>query len=221
MTFGAIRTAAALLLLAGCVQASAEPRLHPARDVVVTYTVDGPATALAPGGIPGSVRLSWDAALQRVRAEAEGRSQVALIDLRAHAGQAIDTDLRIALPLKLRPADLQMLTLDGARLTPGGTQRVAGLSCTDFTFESKQGPGLVCLTADGVPLRGQGTVQGKPGSFTAQTVRYGALPPSLFEVPPGYMSLATPGGQAGALAGLAAKLGGTGGLGALLGRMPK
>ena len=208
--------AAVALLLAWSAPVLAQPglpRLRPARDVVVAYVVEGPAANLVPGGLHGPVRLSWDAAGQRVRAEAEGRSQVALIDLRAHAGQAIDTALRVSLPLPLRANDLQLLSLENARLVAGGRETIAGLPCTAYSFDSPQGPGSVCLTADGVPLRGEGTVQGKPGRFTAQTVRFGALPPGLFEVPAGYIAL---GGAAGA-AGKLSAAGAMGLLGNLLG----
>lgn len=194
----------------------ATPRIRPSRDVVVTYRVEGEATNLVPGGLGGPVTLSWDAAGQRLRAEAEGRSQVALIDLRAHAGQAIDTGLRVVLPLPIRANDLQPLTLEGANLTPIRRDTVAGLACTSYSFNSAQGPGTVCLTPDGVPLRGQGAVSGKPGSFTATSVRYTALPADLFEVPPGYLSLAGEGGGS-SLKGLAQRLGRSNDLRRLLG----
>ncbi len=231
-----MRTFCVALVLAGLssvavaqsLQPPGGPRTRPSRDVVVTYSMSGPALSLGPGGIQGPVTLSWDAAGLRVRAEAAGRSQVALIDLKAHAGQAIDTTLRVVLPLPVRPNDLQPLTLDGARLTPKGKDTVAGLSCTAYAFESAQGPGTVCLTPDGVPLRGQGAVSGKAGAFTALSVRYGALSPDLFTVPPGYMALGGgtggtggTGGASGGLAGLAQKFGGASGLAdlrSLLGR---
>ena len=201
---------------------SVAPRTRPSRDVVVSYRMEGQALSMIPGGIQGPVTLSWDAAGQRVRAEAEGRSQVALIDLNAQSGQAIDTTLRIVLPLPIRPSDLGPLSLDGARLAPKGKETIAGLSCTAYTFESSHGPGTVCLTPDGVPLRGQGSVSGKPGSFTALSVRYGALSGGLFTVPQGYMALGGgSGGSASGLAGLAQKFGGVSGLSdlkALLGR---
>ena len=188
----------------------AAPRIQPVRDVVVTYRVEGQALSIVPGGIPGPVRLSWDAAGQRVRAETEGRSQVALIDLRSHTGQAFDTSLRVVLPLPLRPADLQPLTLEGARLVPRGKEVVAGLTCTAYIVETGKAPGSVCLTPDGVPLRGRGDVDGKPGVFTALSVSYGPLPPALFMVPSGYIALGS--GSTGGLAGMAGKLGGIGDL---------
>ena len=197
----------------------APPLTRPTRDVVVTYAVEGQALSAIPGGVSGPVRLSWDAAGQRIRAEAEGRSQVALIDLRARAGQAFDTTLRVVLPLPIRPGDIQPLTLDGARLTPRGKEVVAGLSCNAYAVETGQGNGSVCLTPDGVALRGQGLVDGKPGTFKALSVSYGALPPTLFQVPPGYVALGGPGGaNAGGLAGLADKLG-IGGSGGALGAL--
>ncbi len=204
-------TRAFLLLLAFGGPALAQtppagPRTRPSRDVVVTYRMDGPALDLVPGGVKGPVRLSWDAAGQRVRAEAEGRPQVALLDLRAHGGQLLDTGLRVVLPLPIREKDLQPLTLDQLALTPRGRETVAGQACTTYGFDTPQGPGTVCLTADGVPLQGQGPVQGRPGHFTALSVTYGRLPASLFEAPPGYMFLA--GGDQSGLVGLARKLGG-------------
>ena len=197
----------------------AAPRIRPARDVAVIYRVDGDATRLVPGGLNGPVILSWDAAGQRLRAESQGRGQVALIDLRAHTGQAIDTSLRIVLPLPIRANDLQPLTLEGANLVATGRDTVAGLPCTTYSFGGAQNPGTVCLTPDGVPLRGQGTVQGRQGSFVATSVRYAPLPDNLFVVPAGYLSLATA-GSGPSLKGLAQQLGRSNELRRLLGSGP-
>jgi hypothetical protein len=200
-----------LALLPVAAAAQPAPRTRPSRDVVVTYQVDGQALSLVPGGVQGPVTLFWDAAGERLRAEVSGRSQVALVDLRDHSGQAIDTALRVVLPLPIRPQDLQPLTLEGAHLVPAGKDRVAGLACNAFTFSSSQGPGTVCLTPDGVPLRGQGSVSGKPGSFTASSVRYGPIPADRFTVPAGYIALGgggSGGSGPGGLAGLVQKYGG-------------
>lgn len=215
--FSLVATATGSLIATPARAQTPPPRTQPTRDVVVNYRVEGQALSLVPGGLAGPVTLWWDAAGQRLRAEAEGRSQVALIDLRGHAGQAIDTQLRIVLPLPIRPQDLQPLTLEGARLTPTRRDVVAGLACNGYSFESPQGPGTVCLTPDGVPLRGQGTVNGKPGSFVATSVKYGPLPPDRFAVPPGYIALDGGSKGTGGLSGLARQLGGSGGLDSLRG----
>ncbi len=187
----------ALLLAAIPLAAAAQPPRQPTRDVIVTYKVDGPALGLIPGGLPGPVRLSWDAAQRRVRAEAEGRSQIAIIGIASRSGQLIDTSLRLAVPFSMRASDLQPLTLADAKLQPTGQQSIAGLRCTTYRVEGGHGASSICLTDDGVPLQGQGQVDGKSGRFTATAVQYGTLPPGLFTVPPGFIDLGGAGGTGG------------------------
>lgn len=201
-----MKAAAALLLSGGVAVAQPAmrpgPLLQPSRDVTVLYRVDGGATKLVPGGLERPVKLYWDAGGERLRAELEGRSQVALIDLRSHVGQVIDTALRVALPLRIRTEDLQVLSMEGARLTPRGHAVLAGLGCTQYRVETGRAPGSACITADGVPLQGEGEVQGRPGRFTAVSVSYGPLSPGLFTVPAGYMALGVGGLDTGTLNGL-------------------
>ncbi len=173
-------------------RAQDRPRIQPSRDVTVTYRLEGDAADAVPGGVPGALRLSWNAAGQRLRAEPEGRTQALIVDLRAHSVQMMDTTLRSALTLPVRDADLQPLTLDGARLTRRGDDVVAGLPCTDWAVQSPRGAGTVCLTADGVALRADGEVDGRRGAFTASSVSYGPLRDELFRVPPDYMQFAMP-----------------------------
>lgn len=181
----------ALLALLAPDMAAAQPATLPTRDVSVRYQVEGEATSLLPGGLPGPVTLSWDAAGTRVRAEGQGRNQVAVVNLRTRQGEVFDTKLRMVLPLQLRPGSLDPLTLNGARLAPAGSDTVAGLPCTVYTVAGRPGhpAGTVCLSADGIPLRGSGEIEGRPGRFAAVAVTYGALAPALFAPPPGYMQL--------------------------------
>jgi hypothetical protein len=181
-----------LLLLAGPALAQSAPRLLPSHDATVVYRVSGAAADAIPGGIPGTVRVAWSAEQQRLRVEPQGRTQVLLVDLDAATVQAVDSSLRTAMSLPVRPRDLQPLTLQDARLTRRGRAVVAGRSCTEYAAESRRGHGTVCLTEDGVALRAEGEVDGKQGSFTAVSVSYDKLPPRLFEVPPGYFQLALP-----------------------------
>lgn len=184
--------AGVLIALVGTAAAQDRPRTQPTRDVTVAYRVSGAAASAIPGGIPGALRLSWDAAGQRLRAEAEGRTQAVIVDLRAHSAQLLDTGLRSALTLPVRDGDLQPLTLDGARLTRRGNDTVAGLACTNWDVQARRGSGVICLTADGVPLRADGDVDGRTGTFTATSVSYGPLPADLFRAPPDFMQLAMP-----------------------------
>lgn len=180
------------LLAAGATAAQERPRVLPDRDVAVTYRVEGAAVNVLPGGIPGALRLSWDADGQRLRAEPEGRTQAVILDLRTPSAQVLDTMLRSAMTLPVRDGDLQPLTLEGARMTRRGTEVVAGLSCTAWTVQSSRGAGTVCLTEDGVALRADGTVDGRKGAFTATSVAFGPLPDELFRVPPSFMQLSLP-----------------------------
>lgn len=181
-----------LVTLPVTARAQDRPRVQPSRDVAVTYRLEGDAASAVPGGVPGALRLSWDAAGQRLRAEPEGRTQAVIVDLRAHSAQMVDATLRSALTLPVRDADLQPLTLDGARLTRRGDAVVAGLPCTDWAVQSPRGAGTVCLTADGVALRAEGKVDGRRGSFTASSVSYGPQRDELFRVPADYMQFSLP-----------------------------
>ena len=180
---------AACLTLPSAVAAESTPRVLPSRDVAVTYRLAGPAADALPGGAPGELRRAWDAGGERLRAEADGRAQTAMVDLRAGAASIVDGRMRTALALPVREADVAALTLRGARLTRRGQEVVAGLPCTTYAVTAQRGTGTVCLTDDGVALSGQGVVNGRNGSFTATSVAYGAQPDSLFRVPAGYLRL--------------------------------
>ena len=184
--------AAALLMATAPALAQDPPRVTPSRDVSVTYRVQGAAAEAIPGGIPGTLRLFWNAAGQKLRAEAEGRPQSVLVDLQGHSALILDSVLRAALTLPVRRADLQPLTLNGARLTRRGQQMVAGLPCTAYGVASSRGAGEVCLTSDGVALHAEGDVDGRQGSFTALSVSYGPLPAAMFTVPQGYFNMSVP-----------------------------
>ena len=183
---------AAGLLAAGTVLAQDRPLIQPIRDVAVTYRVEGAAASVVPGGIPNALRLSWDAERQRLRAEPEGRSQVIIVDLHARTALVMDTMLRSALTLPMRASDLQPLTLEGARLTRREDAVIAGLPCTNWAIQSNRGNGVVCFTADGVPLRADGDVDGRHGTFTASSVSYAPLSDSLFRVPDEFLQLSFP-----------------------------
>ena len=168
------------------------PRVQPDRDVTVTYRLEGAATQAIPGGVDGPLRLSWDAAGQRLRAEPANRPQAVIVDLPRHTASVVDDAMHAVLTLPVRERDLQPLTLDGVGMTRRGTDTVAGHPCTTWAMQSKRGTGTVCLTPGGVALRAEGDIDGRHGSFTATNVLYGAVAADLFTAPPGYMTLNIP-----------------------------
>ena len=184
--------ACAALALPAAALAQERPLLQPSRDVTVTYRVDGAAASSIPGGIDGPLQVSWDSARQRLRAESASRPQVILVDLPKRTATLLDSTMRAAVALPVRERDLQPLTLSGARMTRRGEDKVAGLACTVWDVQSGRGTGTICVTADGVPLRADGAVDGRRGSFTADRVVYGPVAPGLFAPPPGYFNLNIP-----------------------------
>ena len=161
----------------------------PTRDVSVTYRLEGSLRDAVPGGLPETVRLLWDAAGRRLRVEAPGRTQVLLVDLAAPRAELLDTGLHGVVTLPMKPKDVEPITLAEAHLTRRGTATVLGLPCTEYDVTERRGTGTVCLTTDGVALRGRGTVDGRQGSFVAQSVTRAPVAESAFSVPAGYMRL--------------------------------
>ncbi len=183
---------AVLALLPVLAAAQERPPTLPSRDVAVTYQVSGAATEALPGGAPGALRLSWDATGQRLRVSANGQPLAAIVDLTEGRAVILDQGLRTAftLPLGARAAD--GITLAGAHFHRRGTEQVVGYACTDYAVQDQRGAGTLCVTADGVPLRGDGTWGGRPGRFVATQVEYAAQPDGLFRPPPGFVQLSLP-----------------------------
>lgn len=188
----ACAAALALLLLPALAAAQERPSTLPSRDVAVTYRVSGVAADALPGGAPGALRLAWDAAGRRLRVGADGRSQAAIVDLAEGKAVILDEGSRTAITLPLGTRNAGSIALSGARFRRGGTERVAGHDCTDYAVQDPRGSGTLCFTADGVPLRGDGTWNGQAGRFVATRVEYGAQPDGLFHPPPGFMQLSLP-----------------------------
>ena len=189
-------TTLALLLLPALAvsqeQQSRRPLTLPSRDVAVTYEVSGMAADALPGGAPGVLRLAWDAGGRRLHVGADARSQAAIVNLTEGKAVILDEGSHAAITLPLGARAMDSIALSGARFQRGGTERVAGHDCTDYAVQDPRGSGTLCLTADGVPLRGDGTWGGQAGRFVATRVKYGAQPDSLFHPPPGFMQLSLP-----------------------------
>jgi len=193
--------ALALLLLPGLAAAQerpAEPAAErpltlPSRDVAVTYQVSGAAAdALPGGGAPGALRLAWDATGRRLRVGADALPEAAIVDLTEGRAVILDQGTRTALTLPLRGRTSEDIALGGARFRRRGTEQVAGYACTDYAVQDRHGSGTLCITADGVPLRGDGTWGGRAGRFVATQVDYGAQPDGLFRPPSGFAQFSLP-----------------------------
>ena len=180
-----------IVLLAGLLSlpglAGAQPRLVPSADVEVVYRVSGAAADQIPGGAPDGVRLQWDAAGQRLRAEPVGRTMYAITDLSRHVADIVFPAQTSFLELPLRMGDPQTL-LAGAdvRFTRRGAGHVLGLDCTEWTIHSRKVDGAGCVTADGIVLRADGQFDGRPGGMQAVSVTRGPVPAARFAPPSGF-----------------------------------
>ena len=189
--------AIAALLLTGAT--ADRPTLPPRRDVAVTYRTTGAAAALIPPGLQGlgpadgvgQMRLRWNAS-GLLRLEAEGRPQFLVLETAGPSAHVVDNSLRTAISLPMKPRDLEAVFLNNADLARVGEDRVVGLACTVWSVHARNGGGTVCITGDGVPLRLDGTVDGRKGTLTATAIDFSPQPPSLFQVPTGFMSFSLP-----------------------------
>jgi hypothetical protein len=164
----------------------------PTRDVDVTYLMLQPD---APGG-PRMLeqRMRWAVADGRLRVDPPTPGLWIVVDYHArrlttvrdkeHSAVQMDADTARILP---NPG------AQGGAATPftaKGQDNVAGLPCTDWETRDAAGtPTLACITADGVLLR---AAAARRILLEAESVTYGTLDKTVFEVPAGYQLLTAP-----------------------------
>ncbi len=176
-------------LLAGVILAlpalaAAQPRMIPSGDVDVLYRLDGAAAQQVPGGAPQGVRLEWDAAGQRLRAEPVGQALYAITDLRRRVADVVFAAQSTVLELPIRGCDPQTLLAGAdARFTRKGTGHVLGMDCAEWAIQARHVDATGCVTADGIVLRAEGLWNGQPGHAVALSVARGPVPAAAF-VPP-------------------------------------
>jgi len=161
----------------------AEPapaHLRPVRDVAVTYRVQGGNQT------PRMVAVAWLATAQRIRVEPPDLPGWVLADLARNEALLVMEAQGMALRL---PASDVLPLLDGippgTRLAPRGSGVVAGHRCDIWQVSRQDAEGAVCLTKDGVILRGEGARGGRRGRLEATHVAYGRQDPARFQLPAG------------------------------------
>ena len=170
--------------------AAAQPRLIPTGDVDALYQLDGAAAQQIPGGAAQGVRLVWDAAGQRLRAEPVGQPMYAIADLRRRVASVVFATQSMVLELPLRGGDPQALLAGAdAHFTRKGTGHVLGLECAEWAVQAKRVDATGCVTADGIVLRAEGTWNGQPGRAVALSVARGPIPAAVFTPPPEFAHL--------------------------------
>ena len=151
------------------------PLARPSRDVDVTYRSD-------PGGQVLEQRSRF--AGQRMRLDTPTPGLYVIVDYGTQRMSMVSDADRGVLEMRLPPGVAPGSTGDGASYVRRGTDRVAGLACTEWDVRDIRGQiAQTCFTDDGVMLRAR---RGPQVLAVATRVAYGPLDPALFAVPAGY-----------------------------------
>jgi hypothetical protein len=182
----------ASLLLAGLAATPAlaqdrPPALTPTRDVTILYRISG-------AGEGQTLRMRHAAAQGLMRTELPGGLGWGVIDLQKGGGFMVVEAMRAVVPIAAGQGP-QGVVSPSARYRRGATARIAGLDCTIWSIEDQGRTGEVCLTGDGVMLRGRGAASGQEGAVEAIEVRFGPQDPAQFRRPEGYREMTTPPGM--------------------------
>ncbi|WP_431284790.1 hypothetical protein ACQW02_08260 [Humitalea sp. 24SJ18S-53] len=178
---GPILSVASLVaaMLAQPAASQTAPNMVATRDVAVSYrSIGGDAP-------PGTLRMSWLAAARQLRTDVPGIGW-SVADHRAGTGFMVVEEERRILPLPPQVVSRQLGPSPAATFTREGNDRVAGQGCTIWRYQEGADQGRICLTADGVMLRSQGTTGGISGGVEAVTVTYAPQDPAQFQPPEGY-----------------------------------
>lgn len=179
-----MKLAAALpvLLSASAAMAQNAPPPFPTKDVTVIYKTQGGP----------EMQMSWLVADQRVRIDMTGGAGAMLMDVRGRKGFMLMDEQKMAmeLPQDAMPAQTGQIP-DGAKVTKGSTDTVAGLSCIIWLTEFQGVKSRSCVTTDGVMLAAG--ADGAPAAIEATKVTYSAQDAKKFQVPEGYQVMQMPG----------------------------
>jgi hypothetical protein len=159
------------------------PSFLPARDVSVTYRLIG-----GRGSTPREAHMFYSASGQKMRLDQASQNGYAVIDRVARTVLVVITARQqyATLPFDDNMASGFILN-DRMHFARTGAEMVAGLHCTAWSVQSPRAAGSVCVTDDGVLLRGTGTSSaGIVSGLEAVSVTYAPQPASLFAAPAGY-----------------------------------
>lgn len=163
--------------------------LTPATDAAITYGVH---MAGKPGGV---MSVSWKADTGRVRVESMAFPGWLLLQPRDNkASMVIDAQRAVVqMPPEVSQRGAPRVPPD-AKLTEAGTDTVAGLPCTLWSYESaSEGTGTLCVTDSRLMLRTVAkTRNGEDVRIEAETVSTSPQDPTRFTLPDGYTTV-TPG----------------------------
>jgi hypothetical protein len=159
------------------------PQNAPTRDVDIILRI------MRPGAAPIVERRRWSASrhLRRV----DGPDNAATIFDQSIGALTLLNPANRTYRILQGPAAKRMSPPKGTRVKRGDETKIAGLTCTDWSWMDGIEAHTACLTPDGVLLRL--VVDGRIVA-QARSVVYAPQPAELFEIPPGYEPALAPEG---------------------------
>jgi hypothetical protein len=175
-------------LIATAAHAAETPRYLPNRDAAITYRSTG-----TDAQIPPNLTVRYFAAGDRLRLEG-GPLGYLLVDRTMERIELVMPQPRLVMEMPQGGGITDGFILGNhLKFTRTGTDNVIGRACTTYDVTAERARGRVCLTADGLLLRGEG--QGRDGrraSIEATSIALATQPAGLFSPPGGYTMMAMP-----------------------------
>lgn len=183
---------ACLLLLIGLApiwpaMAQQKPLDVPTRDVTATYRLEGGP----PGAGQQTMTMAYQVAGEKMRI-GQANQGFTIMDGQARRTYVVNIPQRAYFEVPYDPADRSFIP-PGMTFTRGGTDTVAGLTCTIWQTREANQTSSACITADGLMLRAEEPgPNGQTQKIAATSVQYGPPPAGTFRVPAGYKQVQPP-----------------------------
>ncbi len=164
------------------------PRYLPNRDAAITYRSSGSDPT-----VPPSLTIRYFAAGDRLRIEG-GPLGYLLVDRAMERIELVMPQPRLVVELPQGGGITDGFILgDQLHFQRTGTDTVLGRACTTYDVTAERARGRVCLTTDGLLLRGEGQGRdGRKASIEATSVTLTTQATGLFSPPDGYRMMAIP-----------------------------
>ena len=182
----------ALILTTTAATAAEQPRYLPRQDAAITYRSTGTDPM-----IPQNLVIRYFAAADRLRIEG-GPLGYLLVDRPMERVEMVMPQPRLVIELPPGGGITDGFILSNRlSFTRTGTDQVLGRPCTTYTVTADRATnaarGQVCLTPDGLLLRGEGQGRdGRSARIEATSIALATQPAGLFTLPDGYKTMSIP-----------------------------
>lgn len=169
-------------------RAAEHPRFLPARDAAITYRSTGSDPT-----VPERLTMRYFAAGDQLRIDG-GPLGYLIVNRTMERIEMVMPQPRLVIELPPGGGITDGFILSNRlAFTRVGADSVIGRSCTVYDVTAERAHGRVCLTPDGLLLRGEGRGRdGRNARIEATSVALAAQPAGLFSPPEGFRMMAMP-----------------------------